>query len=251
MKQKIHGFHAVQAALKNKYNTLHTLFASRVHNGKKNPQRLKSLLELAETRDVTIQFVSMKELDKMAGNKHQGIVLEVGLPKAKTEDQLWELISSKADSEQQPFLLILDGVTDPRNLGASLRSAAAAGVDGIILPKNRSAELTSVAYKAASGAAEMVPCFRITNLSRTLSKLQEFGIWVVGADGDADTSLYELDLTGGLAVVLGAEGSGLRRLTKEKCNALAAIPMEGAMSSLNVSVAAGIVLFESVRQRKS
>jgi len=144
---------------------------------------------------------------------------------------------------------VLDGVTDPHNLGACLRSADAAGVDAVVVPKDNSADLTPVVQKVACGAAEVVPFVRVTNLSRTLLALQQRGVWLCGTDGDAEQSLHDTDLTISLAVVMGAEGSGMRRLTREQCDYLIHLPMAGSVSSLNVSVAAGVVLFEAVRQR--
>ncbi|HGX92090.1 MAG TPA: 23S rRNA (guanosine(2251)-2'-O)-methyltransferase RlmB, partial [Candidatus Tenderia sp.] len=148
------------------------------------------------------------------------------------------------------FLLILDGVQDPHNLGACLRSADAAGVDAVIVPKDKAAGLTPVVRKVACGAAESVPFYQVTNLARTLRELQELGVWLVGAAGEADTTVYQADLKGSLAIVMGAEEKGLRRLTREHCDSLIKIPMAGTVESLNVSVATGICLFEAVRQRQ-
>ena len=152
--------------------------------------------------------------------------------------------------KQNPLLLVLDGVTDPHNLGACLRSAEAAGVDAVIVPKDKSAQLTSIARKVACGAAERVPLIRVTNLSRSLRDLQQnYNIWVVGTAGEAAETIYQTKLTGPLALVMGAEGEGMRRLTREHCDQLISIPMVGSVSSLNVSVATGVCLFEIVRQR--
>jgi 23S rRNA (guanosine2251-2'-O)-methyltransferase len=158
-------------------------------------------------------------------------------------------LATLLEQKDNPFLLILDGVTDPHNLGAILRSADAAGVHAVISPKDRSAKLTSVVRKVACGAAEAVPFITVTNLARTLRELQDAGVWVVGAAGETETTIYQADFKGPLALVLGAEGEGLRRLTRETCDGLVKIPMFGSVSSLNVSVAAGICLFEAVRQR--
>jgi 23S rRNA (guanosine2251-2'-O)-methyltransferase len=160
------------------------------------------------------------------------------------------LDSLLAGLQHPPFLLVLDGVTDPHNLGACLRSAEAAGVDAVIVPKDKSALITATVRKVACGAAEVVPFIPVTNLARTLRLLQERRIWVLGAAGEATASLYDTDLRGALALVLGSEGTGLRRLTREHCDSLFAIPMAGEVSSLNVSVSAGICLFEAVRQRR-
>jgi 23S rRNA (guanosine2251-2'-O)-methyltransferase len=148
-----------------------------------------------------------------------------------------------------PFLLLLDGVTDPHNLGACLRSADAAGVHGVIVPRDKSAPLNATARKVACGAAEVVPFYQVTNLARTMRSLQEAGVWIIGAAGEATASIYDTKLNGPLALAMGAEGSGLRRLTREHCDSLAKIPMVGSVSSLNVSVATGVFLFEALRQR--
>jgi len=153
-------------------------------------------------------------------------------------------------SAEQPLLLILDGVTDPHNLGACLRSADAAGVTAVIFPKDKSADINDVARKVASGAAETVPWIRVTNLARTLAQLKQAGVWVIGTSGDASDTLHDQDLTVPCALVLGSEGTGMRRLTREACDFTVSLPMAGAVSSLNVSVAAGVCLFEAVRQRR-
>ena len=161
------------------------------------------------------------------------------------EGELIDRVTQSAEA----LLLILDGVTDPHNLGACLRSADAAGVTAVIFPKDKSADVNDVARKVASGAAEAVPWVRVTNLARTIESLQQAGVWVIGTDGDAETTLYDQDLTGPCALVLGSEGSGMRRLTRERCDFVVRLPMSGSVSSLNVSVAAGVCLFEAVRQR--
>ncbi|PUV48591.1 23S rRNA (guanosine(2251)-2'-O)-methyltransferase RlmB, partial [Cronobacter sakazakii] len=176
---------------------------------------------------------------------HQGIVARVKPGRQYGENDLPDLLAAHA----QPFLLILDGVTDPHNLGACLRSADAAGVHAVIVPKDRSAQLNATAKKVACGAAESVPLIRVTNLARTMRLLQEENVWIVGTAGEADHTLYQSKMTGPLALVMGAEGEGMRRLTREHCDELISIPMAGSVSSLNVSVATGICLFEAVRQR--
>lgn len=193
-------------------------------------------------------MTSRKVLDEKAeSTQHQGIVARVKAAKILAEHDLDELLA-KTDL---PFLLILDGVTDPHNLGACLRNADAAGVQGIIVPKDNSVGLTAVVSKVACGAAETVPLFQVTNLARTMRHLQEKGVWIVGTAGEADCELYQADLKGPLAIAMGAEGKGLRRLSRECCDTLVSIPMSGSVSSLNVSVATGICLFEAVRQRRS
>jgi 23S rRNA (guanosine2251-2'-O)-methyltransferase len=163
------------------------------------------------------------------------------------EDTLWGLL----ERVDRPLLLVLDGVQDPHNLGACLRTADGAGVDAVLIPKNRAAGLTSAARKVAAGAAESVPLIRVTNLGRCLKALKTYGVWLVGAAGESGHSLYQTDLTQPLALVLGGEARGLRRLTREHCDVLAGLPMAGAVSSLNVSVAAAVCLYEAVRQRQS
>ena len=165
----------------------------------------------------------------------------------KNENDLFEILRHL---QQPPFLLILDGLQDPHNLGACLRSADAAGVHAVIVPKDRAVSLTDTVCKVACGAAEHVPLVTVTNLARTLKQLKELGLWLVGTADDAKQSLYDVDLTGPLALVMGAEGKGLRRLTKEHCDFLVHIPMAGSVECLNVSVAAGVCLFEAVRQRR-
>lgn len=185
--------------------------------------------------------------DKAESSQHQGIVARVKAAKVLNEQDLDVLLANT----EQPFLLILDGVTDPHNLGACLRNADAAGVQGIIVPKDNSVGLTATVSKVACGAAETVPLFQVTNLARTMRHLQDKGVWIVGTAGEADCELYQADLKGPLAIAMGAEDKGLRRLSRESCDSLISIPMAGSVSSLNVSVATGVCLFEAVRQRRS
>jgi 23S rRNA (guanosine2251-2'-O)-methyltransferase len=190
--------------------------------------------------------MTRKTLDeKAAGANHQGIMARVKPAKQLNEHDLDDIIAQ----HESPLLLVLDGVTDPHNLGACLRNADAAGVAAVIVPKDRSANITATVSKVACGAAEMVPLVRVTNLARTMRTLQEQGIWFVGTAGEATHDIYQAKLTGPLAIVMGAEGDGMRRLTRETCDDLIKIPMAGTVSSLNVSVASGICLFEAVRQR--
>ncbi|HET6655547.1 MAG TPA: 23S rRNA (guanosine(2251)-2'-O)-methyltransferase RlmB, partial [Gammaproteobacteria bacterium] len=210
-------------------------------------RRLETLAVEASKQGVTLERLARDELDRLTGAAaHQGAVAEVRAAAPGNEQTLDTLLDELA---KPPFLLVLDGVQDPHNLGACLRSAAAAGVHALIAPKDRAASLTPAARKVASGAAEIVPFVQVTNLARTLRSLKERGIWTVGLAGEADQPLYDFDLAGPLALVLGAEGSGLRRLTKEHCDFLGHIPMTDAVASLNVSVSAGVALFEAVRQR--
>lgn len=237
----IYGIHAVRAALER--GTLQRLWLLQG----RDDRRLETLATEAAATGVTVARVARQELDRLAGGAvHQGAAGEVAALQAGDEDTLDALLDSLATA---PFLLVLDGVQDPHNLGACLRSAAAAGVHALVAPKDRAASLTPAARKVASGAAEIVPFIQVTNLARTLSALKDRGIWTVGLAGEADQPLYAFDLKGPLALVLGAEGGGLRRLTKDRCDFLGRIPMSGAVASLNVSVATGVALFEAVRQR--
>ncbi|MCH1925652.1 23S rRNA (guanosine(2251)-2'-O)-methyltransferase RlmB [Shewanella sp. C32] len=209
-------------------------------------ERIQPLLAKAAAVGIRPQQAARKTLDEKADStQHQGIVVRVRPAKVLTENDLEALL----DATATPFLLILDGVTDPHNLGACLRNADAAGVHGLIVPKDNSASITPVVSKVACGAAETVPLFQVTNLARTMKRLQERGVWIAGTAGEADSNIYQANLTGPLAIAMGAEGKGLRRLSREGCDTLISIPMAGSVSSLNVSVATGICLFEAVRQR--
>ncbi len=249
----VFGIHAAASALRDRPAALVEL---RLAAPVANP-RLQRLRETADAAGVPVLEVERSVLDRCAaGVRHQGVMAVLrmgkrggkGARKAAAEEALETLLSGIAEP---PFLLVLDGVQDPHNLGACLRSAAAAGVHAVIVPKDRAAGLTPTVRKVACGAAERLPLFQVTNLARTLRRLQQQGLWIVGTDAAATQSLYETDLGGPLALVLGAEEKGLRRLTRESCDFLVAIPMAGAMESLNVSVAAGICLFEARRQRRS
>lgn len=209
-------------------------------------KRLQQVLKLAQAEQIRIQMQSRASLDKLVEGNHQGVVAIATPGQSFTEDALYAMVES---STAPALILVLDGVTDPHNLGACIRSAEAAGALAVVAPKDNSASLNSTARKIASGAADVVPYITVTNLSRTLKQLQELGVWVYGAAGEAEQALYECDLKGPVALVMGAEGSGLRRLTRENCDYLAKLPMAGSVSSLNVSVAAGVFLFEAVRQR--
>ncbi|MDP8176237.1 23S rRNA (guanosine(2251)-2'-O)-methyltransferase RlmB [Pasteurella skyensis] len=241
MSEHIYGIHSVESFLKNTPERLIEVFVLKGREDK----RLQPLLQQLNNYGITIQWLNRNTLDKKAqGEVHQGIIARVVPTKELNEQDLANLLEQKA----QPFLLVLDGITDPHNLGACLRTADAAGVDAVIVPKDKSAQLTSVARKVACGAAETVPLIRVTNLARTLRELKEKHIWVVGTAGEATENLYQAKLTGAVALVMGAEGEGMRRLTREHCDQLISIPMAGSVSSLNVSVATGICLFEIVRQ---
>ncbi len=217
--------------------------------GGKDAGRLAEIRTLAARSGIQVTTVDEATLDKLAeGGRHQGVLAEVTARSGDPETQLEEALEAASGP---PLLLVLDGVQDPHNLGACLRSADAAGVAAVIVPRDRAAGLTPVVRKVAAGAAETVPLVSVVNLARTLRELKDRGIWLTGTDDSADRLLYDVDLTGPLALVMGSEGEGMRRLTRECCDQLVSIPMGGAVESLNVSVAAGVVLFEAVRQRRA
>ena len=240
----IFGFHSVEAILNKESERFIEIYALKGREDK----RLNPIINLARQFGVSIQFMQRKALDdKAKGEQHQGIIARVKEGKKYNEKDLDQIIANS----DTPFLLVLDGVTDPHNLGACLRNADAAGVDAIIVPKDKSAKLNGTARKVACGAAETVPLVQVTNLARTLRDIKEMGVWVVGTAGETDVEVFDAKLTGPMAIVMGAEGSGMRRLTREHCDELVKIPMVGTVSSLNVSVATGICLFEVLRQRRA
>ena len=243
MSENIYGIHAVNAFLSCAPERLIEVYVLKGREDK----RLQPLLNELHQLGISVQFLNRDSLDKKAnGEVHQGIIARVQAAKELNEQDLDQILQH----QPAPLLLVLDGVTDPHNLGACLRTADAAGVCAVIVPKDKSAQLTSIARKVACGAAESVPLIRVTNLTRTLRELQQqHNIWVVGTAGEATETLYQSKLTGPLALVMGAEGDGMRRLTRETCDQLISIPMAGSVSSLNVSVATGVCLFEIVRQR--
>lgn len=235
------GFHAVNARLRAAPDTITRVYV----DARRRDGRMQALQQLARERSVTVEAVSAERLRALAGEApHQGVVaLAAEIDRVLSFD---DVIDGAGPST---LLLVLDEVTDPRNLGACLRVADAAGAQAVIVPRDRSASLTTAASKAAAGAAESVPLVPVTNLARALDDLNDAGVLTVGAAGEAADTLYALAVGGAVAWVLGAEGPGLRRLTRERCARLARIPLAGEVESLNVSVAAGICLFESVRQR--
>ena len=240
----VSGINSVRTALKFGAAGVASLWLDR----RRRDRRLAELAALARAAGVPVEPVGREALERAAGGaNHQGALAWVRTPAARAEHDLDALLDGCAGP---PLLLVLDGVTDPHNLGACLRSADGAGVAAVIAPKDKAVGLTPVAVKVASGAAESVPFVQVTNLARTLEALQRRGIWTVGLSDTAPASLFATDLGGPLALVLGGEGSGLRRLTAERCDLLAALPMRGRVESLNVSVAAGICLYESLRQRQ-
>ncbi len=238
----IYGIHAVKAVLEREPERF---IEAMVLKGRQD-DRLMPILNELQALGVSIQQMGRKALDdKARGANHQGVIARVKPAKQLNEHDL-DAILAKHES---PLLLVLDGVTDPHNLGACLRNADAAGVAAVIVPKDKSAPMTATVSKVACGAAETVPLVRVTNLARTMRALQEKNIWFVGTAGEATHDIYQAKLTGPLAIVMGAEGDGMRRLTRETCDDLIKIPMAGSVSSLNVSVASGVCLFEAVRQR--
>jgi 23S rRNA (guanosine2251-2'-O)-methyltransferase len=240
----VFGLHAVEALLKHHAENIEELL---VQQGR-HDARIEPLVQRAHKLQINVQEVAKTGLDERIGGVHQGIAARCrNLRLERSEGFLAELLQQL---DHPPFLLVLDGVTDPHNLGACLRTADAAGVDAVIVPKDKSALMTPTVRKVACGAAEVVPFIAVTNLARTLKELQEQRIWVYGAAGEAEQSIYNTDLKGPIALVLGSEGSGMRRLTREHCDGIFSIPMAGEVSSLNVSVSAGVCLFEAVRQRR-
>ena len=218
-----------------------------VDSGARNP-RLVEIEEQARRRGIEVRKVAAQALDGIGGNvRHQGVAARYAAVKTWDEHELAGLVEA---AEGKALLLVLDGVQDPHNLGACLRSAAAAGATAVVFPKDKAVQLNATVRKTSAGAADTLPVFSVTNLSRTLRDLQKAGVWIYGFAGEADASLYALDLRGNVALVLGSEGEGLRRLTRDNCDQLVKIPMPGGFESLNVSVAAGVALFEAVRQRQ-
>ena len=242
--EKIYGLHAVEALLRHHPRRVKQVWLA---EGRGDP-RVQTLIELAGQARVRIGQCERREMDAWVEGAHQGVVAEVSPSQVWGEAMLDELLDR---AEAAPLLLVLDGVTDPHNLGACLRTADAAGALAVIVPKDKSATLNATVRKVACGAAEVIPLVAVTNLARSLEKLQQRGIWIVGTAGEAEQELYAQDLTGPIALVMGAEGKGMRRLTREHCDYLVRLPMAGSVSSLNVSVATGVCLFEALRQRSA
>jgi 23S rRNA (guanosine2251-2'-O)-methyltransferase len=239
------GFHSVAARLKQAPESIKTLYLDR----DRGDARARDLHKLAAARSVSVNLVETSRLDRLcAGKRHQGVVaiVEAAVPNIT----LPQLLADLTQSDASPLLLLLDGITDPRNLGACLRVADGAGVRAVIAPKDHACQLTDVVIHTASGAAESVPYIMVTNLARTIEEIQIAGFRVFGTTDEADESVYDADLSGPIAWVLGAEDKGLRRLVREHCDHLVRIPMLGSVESLNVSVATGVVLYETVRQNR-
>lgn len=240
----VYGLHTVEALLNTEPERVLELQAMDT----REDARLNPLVKQARQLGLPVSFRDRTALDQLAeGGRHQGIIARIRERQAGDDNDLQALLDGL---QAPPLLLILDAVTDPHNLGACLRTAEAAGVHAVVCPRDKAVGLTPVVRKVACGAAELIPFMQITNLARTIKQLQERGVWVIGTSlGDGAKPFYDVDLKGPLAIVMGAEGTGLRRLTAELCDHLAYIPMAGQIESLNVSVATGVALFEAVRQR--
>lgn len=240
---KIVGIHAAQSALMYSPQKITRVWL----NTERSDKRLETLLETLAELNVPTEKVDRKKLDKLAdGMNHQGVVLEVSLPEELSENELKTAVEHLTETA---LFLVLDNVQDPHNLGACLRSADATGVHGIIITKDNAVGITPTVCKVASGAAETVPVYVVTNLARTLRWLKGEGLWIIGTAGEAQNTLYQTDFTVPMALVIGAEEKGMRRLTREQCDLLVKLPMVGTVESLNLSVATGVLLYETLRQR--
>lgn len=244
--QVLAGFHAVTARLRHAPSSVRQLYVEATRRDK----RMQALTELAQAAGVAVHAVPSDRLDGLArGTRHQGVVALAEENKLAVDVD--EVLDTLEDQNQVPLLLILDGVTDPHNLGACLRTADAAGVHAVIAPRDRAVGLNATVQRVASGAADTVPYIMVTNLARTMRHLKDRDIWLVGTDDQAEGSLHSIDARRPMAWVMGAEGEGMRRLTRETCDELVTIPMLGSVESLNVSVASAVCLYETVRQRHS
>ena len=248
MTELVFGYHATESLIRQRPGHIQTLMVQ----ADRNDKRMQALNDLAHSQGVAITRCAKSDLDAVTSGRHQGVIarLQQGASYEAAGQTSESDLMAMVVAAERPLLLILDGVTDPHNLGACLRSADAAGVTAVVFPKDKSADVNDVARKVASGAAETVPWVRVTNLARTMEYLKQAGVWIIGASGEVPETLHDQDLTVSCALVLGSEGSGMRRLTRESCDFMVSLPMAGAVSSLNVSVAAGICLFEAVRQRR-
>ncbi|MCW7539840.1 23S rRNA (guanosine(2251)-2'-O)-methyltransferase RlmB [Aquabacterium sp. A7-Y] len=235
------GFHAVTVRLKTAPQSIHEIY---IDTGRRD-QRMRQFVTRAQEAGARLVDSDDERLHKLCGtHRHQGVVAKVEpVAAAKSLDDLLDSI------EEPPLLLVLDGVTDPHNLGACLRVADGAGAHAVIAPKDHAVGINATVAKVASGAAETMPYFMVTNLARTLNELKERNIWIIGTSDDAPKTLYQVELKGPVALVLGAEGTGMRQLTRKTCDELVSLPMRGAVESLNVSVASGVCLYEALRQR--
>ncbi len=240
---KLFGLHSVQAALDYSPNKIHKAWVDTGRQDKRLTQAIDNLLDLG----IEPEKVDRKKLDRLAeNNNHQGIVIEVEMPAELSESDLKTAVENLTETA---LFLVLDNVQDPHNLGACLRTADATGVHGVIITKDNATGITPTVCKVASGAAETVPVYQVTNLARTLRWLKGEGLWIMGAAGETAQTIYSTDFSVPMALVVGTEGKGLRRLTKEQCDVLVSVPMHGKVESLNLSVATGVLLYEAVRQR--
>ena len=241
----IFGFHSIEAMLNSSPELILNVF---VQNGRRD-RRMQDLLTKLENQKIKYSSTDKNILDRLAkGELHHGVLAEITLPTLPGQDKLIEHIKHYSIN---PLILILDSIQDPRNLGACLRNANAAGVDCVVVNKDRSAPINALVHKTSAGAINQINIFQVTNLARTIKELQKNGIWVLGLDGLSNNSLYKANLCEPIALVMGSEGKGLRKLVKTSCDELVSIPMMGNVESLNVSVATGIALFESRRQRQT
>ena len=239
------GFHAVISRIRQAPDSLKTVY----YDLSRRDRRMKDFIEVAnELLGRKLHQADTERLRQLAGHdRHQGVVaLAEKMTIART---ITEVVEDVEGAKEKPLFLVLDGVTDPHNFGACLRVADGAGVDAVVIPKDRSASINATVSKVSSGASEVIPVITVTNLVRSMKEMQEAGVWLIGTDDEATKSIYDIDLTGSIGIVMGAEGEGMRRLTKENCDELVRIPMQGAVSSLNVSVASGVCLYETLRQR--
>ena len=242
---KLFGLHSVQAALDYSPKKIHQAWVDSGRQDKRLTQAIDDLAALG----IVPEKVDRKRLDRLAdNNNHQGIVIEVEMPGELSESDLKTAVENLSETQTALFL-VLDNVQDPHNFGACLRTADATGVQGVIITKDNATGITPTVCKVASGAAETVPVYQVTNLARTLRWLKGEGLWIMGAAGETAQTVYTADFTVPMALVVGAEGKGLRRLTKEQCDVLVSVPMLGQVESLNLSVATGVLLYEAVRQR--
>jgi 23S rRNA (guanosine2251-2'-O)-methyltransferase len=244
--KNLFGFHAVGVRIKTAPKSVFEVF----YDVQRRDLRMRSFLDRARDSGIKLVESDGLRLAKMCGSHgHQGVVARVdALAQVTSLDELLENL--EASGVKNPLLLVLDGVTDPHNLGACLRVADGAGAHAVIAPKDHAAGISAIVSKVASGAAETMPYFMVTNLARTLGELKERNIWCIGTSDDAEKTIYDVDLKGPVALVLGAEGEGMRQLTRKTCDQLVSIPMQGAVESLNVSVASGVCLYEALRQRR-
>ena len=245
----IYGIHAVESALRNDPENIGNIW---IEKNTRNDRVKKLQALISEIGALKVTNADQEQLNKLASSgRHQGVVAEYYRAKDYTENDLYDLLDELDQAGTHAFLLVLDGVTDPHNLGACLRTADGAGVHAVIAPKDNAASINPTVRKVASGAAEALPFIPVTNLARTLDSLKERGIWLTGTSDKAQQNLYQANLRGPMALVMGAEGTGIRRLTEERCDFLISIPMCGQVSSLNVSVATGVCLYEALRQRQA